>query len=168
MNRPLFPYPNSRDVEVSNPFRGERDHREHTAKRCWNAVPYDLHRFSIVIRGTSGVSNPFRGERDHREHTAKRCWEAVPYDFRNRYVVIIPAAVKLFRRRERKIGTGADVLAYVKVVPVAPFEVCGRIFKAGSAEAKSLPLLALASSSPGRASARPSLAGKPARGSNLS
>ena len=80
----------------------------------------------------------------------------------NRYVVIIPADVKLFRRRERKIGTGADVLAYVKVVPVAPFEVCGRIFKAGSAEAKSLPLLALASSSPGRASARPSLAGKPA------
>ena len=30
-----------RDVEVSNPFRGERDHREHTAKRCWNAVPYE-------------------------------------------------------------------------------------------------------------------------------
>ncbi|MBQ5649298.1 MAG: hypothetical protein IIV03_04070 [Clostridia bacterium] len=29
------------DVEVSNPFRGERDHREHTAKRCWNAVPYE-------------------------------------------------------------------------------------------------------------------------------
>ena len=26
---------------VSNPFRGERDHREHTAKRCWNAVPYE-------------------------------------------------------------------------------------------------------------------------------
>ena len=37
-----------------------------------------------------------------------------------------------------------------------------------SPQAKSLPLLALASSSPGRASARPSLAGKPARGSNLS
>ena len=86
MNRPLFPYPNSRDVEVSNPFRGERDHREHTAKRCWNAVPYD---------------------------------------FRNRYIVIILAAVKLFRRRERKIGTGADVLAYVKVVPVAPFDAYG-------------------------------------------
>ena len=40
------------------------------------------------------------------------------------------AAVKLFRRRERKIGTGADVLAYVKVVPVAPFDAYGRIFKA--------------------------------------
>ena len=30
---------------VSNPFRGERDHREHTAKRCWNAVPYGMPRF---------------------------------------------------------------------------------------------------------------------------
>ena len=50
---------------------------------------------------------------------------AVPYDFRNRYVVIIPAAVKMFRRRERKIGTGAGVLAYVKVVPVAPFDAYG-------------------------------------------
>ena len=73
MNRPLFPYPNSRDVQGPSPT--------------------DLHRFSIVgvgasttrrflipIRGQSGVSNPFRGERDHREHTAKRCWNAVPYD----------------------------------------------------------------------------------------
>ena len=34
----------SRDVEVSNPFRGERDQREHTAKRCWKAVPYGFHR----------------------------------------------------------------------------------------------------------------------------
>ena len=55
-----FPNRNSRDVE--------------------GAVPYDLHRFSIVIRGTSGVSNPFRGERDHREHTAKRWWNACPYN----------------------------------------------------------------------------------------
>ena len=31
------------------------------------------------------------------------------------------AAAKLFRRRERKIGTGAGVLTYVKVMPVAPF-----------------------------------------------
>ena len=52
MNRPLFPYPNSRDVEVSNPFRGERDHREHTAKRCWNVAPYDLHHFSTVGEGS--------------------------------------------------------------------------------------------------------------------
>ena len=43
------------------------------------------------------------------------------------------AAVKLFRRRERKIGTGAGVLTYVKVVPVAPFDAYGKIFKAESA-----------------------------------
>ena len=37
---------------VSNPFRGERDHREHTAKRCWKACPYDLHRFPTVGEGS--------------------------------------------------------------------------------------------------------------------
>ena len=37
---------------VSNPFRGERDHREHTAKRCWKACPYGLHRFPIVGEGS--------------------------------------------------------------------------------------------------------------------
>ena len=41
-----------------------------------------------------------------------------------------PADVKLFRRRERKIGTGDSVFSYAEVVPVAPFDAYGRIFKA--------------------------------------
>jgi len=40
------------------------------------------------------------------------------------------AAVKLFRRRGRKIGLGEAVLTYGEVKPVAPSEAYGRIFKA--------------------------------------
>jgi hypothetical protein len=45
----------SRTVEVSNPFRGERDQREHTAKRCWNAVPYHYY---VHIVGTEIIRPP--------------------------------------------------------------------------------------------------------------
>ena len=56
---------------VSNPFRGERDHREHTAKRCWKACPYDLHRFPIVGRGLApAVSQSYFAGRP----------EVAPYD----------------------------------------------------------------------------------------
>ena len=65
----------------------------------------------------ASIARPLRGVR-----------RSPPTIFVNRYILIIPAAVKLFRRRERKIGTGADVLAYVKVVPVALPEAYGRIF----------------------------------------